>query len=79
VDPDRGQEGQASLGGAAVEKKDQKTRRGGFRFFSLRERYKKKQKELQTQFQAEVRRAGQDDAVMVTRLKLIYRKRGLNI
>ncbi len=58
---------------------DQKTRRGGLRFFNLRERYKKKQKELRAQFQAELRKAGQDDAVTYTRLKLIYRKRGLDI
>ncbi len=62
-----------------MENKNQKTHRGGFRLFSLRERYKKKQKELQAQFQAELGRAGQDDAVTYTRLKLIYRKRGLNI
>ena len=62
-----------------MQKKDQKTHQGVLRFLSVRKHYKQKQKELRAQFQAELGKAGSDDAVMYTRLKLIYRKRGLNI
>ncbi len=62
-----------------MRKADKKFRRSGFGFLDLRKRYHQKQKDLEAQFQAELGQAGQEDVVTYTRLKLIYRRRGLNI
>jgi hypothetical protein len=62
-----------------MQNKNHKTHQGLLRFLNLRKQYQKKQKDLRAQFQADLGKAGPEDAVALTRLKLIYRNRGLDI
>ena len=51
----------------------------GLPFKRLRKRWKDQQDELRDEFQRELDKVRHDDVVAKTRIKLIYRKRGLNI
>ncbi|MDX1437765.1 MAG: hypothetical protein R3335_13195 [Anaerolineales bacterium] len=50
-----------------------------YRFSQLRQKLQTKQGDLLAQFQQEMRQIPADDRVAATRLKLIYRQKGLNI
>jgi hypothetical protein len=48
-------------------------------FIQLRNRLSVKQGDLLSQYQHEIREIPSEDTIAITRLKLIYRQKGLNI